>query len=460
MKHIEQKVISFIRKNKLIKEKDSLLILLSGGTDSVFLLYILFKLRKLFNIKINAFHLNHMLRIDAADDDEKFCENLCKSLKIPFFSKKIDINKYSKKEKISVEEAGRIIRYLEAEKIIKENKISLICTGHHQDDLVETVLLNFIKGSGIDGLSGIPVKRNNIIRPLLCLKKSEIMEYLESANIEYKIDETNYDSGFERNFLRNEIIDIIAQRLNPNFNESIVRLSEITTHFRNYSSSIIEEKIKKIVLVKEEESRKEISFKIEKLKNEHPFIQREIFRCIIKKEFHHEPEYRDAEKFISFFDKQKGKKIELSGKIEGTKEAEEIVLFQKSRIKREKEREINFSLDEKVQIGKRNLIISEASKESVYFDSDNNVEFIDADNLDKNFSVRKWKEGDYFSPLGMKGEKKISNFLTDLKIPSSQKKNVFVLLNKKKIIWVVGLRINNKFKIKENTKKVYKLCLK
>lgn len=253
MNYVEQKIISFIRKNELIKENDSILVLLSGGADSVFLVYFLNKFKKLFNIKINAFHLNHMLRKDAADDDEIFCEKLCKKLNIKLFNKKVEVAKFAKKEKISIEEAGRIIRYNETEKIIINNKINKAATGHHQDDLVETILLNFIKGSGIDGLSGIPVKRDNIIRPLLCLKKSEINEYLEQNNIEYKIDETNYDSGFERNFLRNEIIEIISQRLNPNFTDSIVRLSEITSLFRDFKTTVLDEKIKNIISVKEED---------------------------------------------------------------------------------------------------------------------------------------------------------------------------------------------------------------
>lgn len=458
MNYIEQKLISYIRKNELIKEKDSILILLSGGADSVFLLHILNKFKKLLNIKLNAFHLNHMLRQDAADDDEKFCETLCKDLNIPFFNKKVDVSKFAKKEKISVEEAGRIIRYQEAEKIITNNKINRIVTGHHQDDLVETVLLNFIKGSGIDGLSGIPVKRGDIIRPLLCLKKSEITEYLEQNNIEFKIDETNYDSGFERNFLRNEVIDIISQRLNPNFTESIVRLSETTSLFKNFRNAVLEEKAKTLISIKDEE-RKEISFNIKLLKKEDPFIQREIFRYIIKKEFQHETEFRDVEKFISFYEKQKGKKIEFSRKVKGTKEADEIVLHRGGKKKKSNDKELIIYLGEKLKFEKGNLQIVEASKDEIIFGESQNIEFISGDKLSEKFTLRKWKEGDYFSPLGMKGEKNISSFLTDLKIPSSQKKNIYVLLNKNKIVWVVGFRIDNKYKINNKTEKVYKLCL-
>jgi len=171
MKNIEQSVLKFINDKNLIQKDDRILIALSGGPDSVFLLHFLLKYKRKLRITLGALHVNHRLRGKEADLDEEFCRNLCGKLEIIFYSVKKNVKEYTVKNKLSVEEAGRIIRYRELEKAASAQNYSKIATAHNCDDNVETVLLNLIKGTGLKGISGIPVSRGKIIRPVLCLTK-------------------------------------------------------------------------------------------------------------------------------------------------------------------------------------------------------------------------------------------------------------------------------------------------
>ena len=174
MKDIEQKVIRFIKENEILFSGEKILVALSGGPDSVFLLHFLNKYRKKFKIEIAAAHINHLLRGKDSERDELFCKAICEELSISFYCVRKNIKSYSKKNKISLETAGRKIRYDFFEKVSKKNKYNKIVTAHNADDNAETVLLNLIKGTGIKGIAGIPVRRNNIVRPILALTKKEI----------------------------------------------------------------------------------------------------------------------------------------------------------------------------------------------------------------------------------------------------------------------------------------------
>ena len=199
MKKTEQKVLRFIDEKNLLEKDDRILVALSGGPDSVFLLHFLNKYSKKFKISLSALHINHGLRGKAALADEHFCKKLTKKSGIRFYSVKRDVKALARKLKISTEEAGRLIRYEEFEKFSAKEGFSKIATAHIADDNAETVLLNLIKGTGLNGISGIPFSRGKIIRPLLVLTKEEITQYLKFYKIDYRTDLTNLKSEYERN---------------------------------------------------------------------------------------------------------------------------------------------------------------------------------------------------------------------------------------------------------------------
>lgn len=224
MKSTEQKVIKFIQNHSLINNDDKILVAFSGGPDSVFLLYFLKKFTKKFGIHIAAFHLNHSLR-KSADKEQKFCEKFCDNSSIPFYTLKVDVKTFADQNKISVEEAGRILRYKYLQGYAKDGGFNKIATAHNADDNAETVLLNIAKGTGVKGISGIPVKRENIIRPVLCIRKSEIESYLKQNKIDYVVDKSNLTLKYERNFIRLKIISELEKKLNPQFVNSVLSTS-------------------------------------------------------------------------------------------------------------------------------------------------------------------------------------------------------------------------------------------
>ncbi|MDO5517977.1 MAG: tRNA lysidine(34) synthetase TilS, partial [Clostridium sp.] len=201
-----KKVLSYIKDNKLINPGDKVLVALSGGPDSVCLLNILFKLKDELKIELGAAHLNHMLRGKDAFGDEQYVIDVCKQMNIECFTKQVNINEYSKKEKLSSEMAGRLVRYGFFEEIIKEHGYTKVATAHNANDQAETILFRLMRGTGLEGLGGIKVKRDNIIRPILCLSRQEVEDYIEQNQLKPRIDKTNFEKIYNRNKIRLDML--------------------------------------------------------------------------------------------------------------------------------------------------------------------------------------------------------------------------------------------------------------
>ncbi len=453
MKATEQKVLQFIKDNNLISEGDKILIALSGGPDSVFLLHFLLKFKRKYKIKIGAAHINHQLRGDESERDELFCRAICNELNIPIFVKRVNVKTVAKKTKSSLEVTGRKIRYDFFEKISSTEKFNKIVTAHNSDDNSETVLLNLIKGTGVKGISGIPIKRGNIIRPILCLSKSEILNYLDSNKYEYRIDKSNLSNEYERNILRNDIIPLIKENLNPSFDDAILNSAINFQRLNLFIEKLLNELKEKITIKKN----KLISVPLDFFNNYDEFLISQLLKNIIDETFNIKSELSDINKIHSLIIKQVGKSEELLGNIVTLRERDNIVIS-RNRHKNE-ELKKHLTIDSSVKIGKKVLSVSTVSKESIKMGGNKNIEFVSADILKNDFIIRKWNSGDKFYPLGMKGTKKLSDYLTEIKIDSLTKKDQLVLTNNNQIVWVVGHRIDDRFKITDKTKKVLKLCL-
>ena len=454
MKATEQKILRFIKENELLLSGEKVLIALSGGPDSVFLLHFLNKYKKKFKIEIGAVHINHLLRGKNSRRDELFCKTICNELSIPFHFHRQNVNIYSKKNKISLETAGRKIRYDVFEKISKTYKYDKIVTAHNADDNAETVLLNLIKGTGIKGIAGIPVRRKNIIRPIISLKKTEILNYLEQNQFEYRIDESNLSNEFERNFLRNEVIPLINKNINPAFTNTVLNTSLNLQRLNSGLAQIVND-LKSDLIVKHNKS---VSISTELIKTSSDFIISYLIKEIIDENFSVKLESKDLKKIFLLTKKLSGKSEELSGNLIALRDRNKITVQKKSRLKNTDKKKI--SIGSSLKIVSKSFSISEVKKSEIKIGKSKNVEFISADNLSDHFVVRQWKEGDKFTPIGMHGTKKISDFLNDIKINSFEKKEQPILENNGKIVWVIGKRLDDRYKITPNTKKVLKLCLK
>lgn len=455
MKALEQKTLKFIASEKLIEPGDRVLIALSGGPDSVFLLLLLHKYRNKLKIEIGAAHVNHMLRGKDADTDELFCRELCDDLHITFISEKADVKRYAKENKHSIEEAARILRYGILNGIALKGRYNKIAAAHNINDNAETVLLNLIKGSGISGISGIPVKRDNLIRPLLNAYKSEILAYLAESGQEFRIDKTNEDEDFERNYIRKTLLPVIKSKLNPSVEGALFNSSQT---LRN-AKIVLAEHIEKLETECVRFASNLIEINIAKIKDRKEPVLGEIIKHTVKKYLKKDIVYNDYLTVKELMDKQKGRRADLSSRLFAVKEKNFIVIGEKAGNENNPETVIQIGEEKETGCGK--LKISIVPKKEAKLGGDSKKEYISGDNLSSpEFIVRNWKKGDKFIPLGMKGFRKLSDFLTDSKLDSLKKKKQLTLINKNDIIWVIGLRIDDRYKITETTNTVIELCLK
>lgn len=455
MNQIEQKIFEFVKRYNLISEGDKILVALSGGPDSVFALYLLDRFKEKYFFELYAAHVNHNLRGKDSKADEAFCRGLCASMKIKIDVHNVDVKKSAKDEKLSLEEAARKLRYDALQKSCAKFKCTKIVTAHNSNDNVETVMINLLTGTGLQGLTGIPVIRQNIIRPLLCVDKASIMKYLHEKGIQYRIDKTNLENDFKRNFIRNEIIPVLKKEINPSLEETIFK----TTRVLEESSALLGNVIASTCIKYVSLSKNKAEIDIKVVDEYGSRILGEIFKKVLKDHFGHEYSYSDFLALSGLLKKQTGKKIELASNLTAFRDRGKIIFIDE---KGQKE----FS-DVKIAFGKeykcpgfvfKMEIVPKPSKGDL--NKDENIEFISADNTDDIFILRKWKFGDKFIPLGMKGFKKVSDFLNEQKVPASEKKQQLVLVNRNNIVWIPGLRIDNRYKLTENTQKVFRLCMK
>jgi tRNA(Ile)-lysidine synthase len=451
LKQTEEKVIKFIRDYNLISPGDKILIALSGGADSVFLTYFLHKFKKKYKITLGALHINHMLRGKNASADEKFCKAFCSELSITYLSSKKNVKSFSKKNKVSLEEAGRVVRYKALERTAKRDGYSKIATAHNSNDNAETVLLNLIKGTGLRGFSGIPISRGRIIRPILVLTREEIIAYLTKLNILYRTDETNTSNEYERNFLRNEIIPVIKQRLNPSFEDAVLHSSAIMKQHYAMVQSQVDDLYKSYVNY--EDSRASIS---ELVLKEGEAFAAELIKTVVERNFLIQLSFKDVTSVSRLFNENRGNKVNLPEGITAWREKGRVVIFKGLK---DLFTPLMIKVGQSVKLTEGTLNIQNTSK-SGFTSRKPGEEYIAADDADETFQIRKWKSGDKFYPIGMRGSKKVSDFLNEKKVDAHSKKDILLLTNRDRIVWIIGMRLDNRFRITDHTERILKICLK
>lgn len=249
---MKENVLNTIKKYNLIENGDRLVLGVSGGPDSICMLNILNDIRNDKNLHMEfdiiVAHVNHMIREEAIED-EKFVENFCKKIDVPFYSKSIDVQKIANNNKIGTEEAGRNARYEFFDEVLKKTNSNKIAIAHNKNDKVETMIMNMLRGSGIAGLKGIePIKNNKYIRPLIECERFEIEQYCKENNIDARIDRTNFENVYTRNKVRNIIIPYIKKEFNPNIIQTMDRLSELVKEEDEYLENTVKAKYKELII--------------------------------------------------------------------------------------------------------------------------------------------------------------------------------------------------------------------
>lgn len=431
-----------IKEKNLLNTGGKVLLAVSGGIDSMVMLYLFEK----SGFDYGIVHCNFQLRGDESDGDEEFVKTQVLIHGVPAYFKRFDTEEYAQINGISIEMAARELRYEYFEKIRVENGYDCIATAHHSDDLIETFFLNLTRKTGIKGLTGIKDKSGRIIRPMLFASRADIEKYASEQYIEFREDSTNSEVVYQRNFLRHKILPLFSA-LNPSFKKNLLASIENLKDAEAVYSGYFEVEKQKVV----ENAADSLIIDIEKLRksghpkillleillelNFNPGVVEEVFQSLVTesgKQFFSKTHrlVKDREKlFITEITGQENRIFYL--------EADDVQLFEPFGMTIEKLPAKDFKI----------------RKES-------NIACLDLEKLEFPLLIRKWQEGDYFQPLGMTGFKKLSDFFIDEKIPVHQKENTWLLCSGEKIVWVMGMRIDNRFKINPKTNRVLKIEIK
>ena len=418
------KVKDYIKKHKLLSLSDLYIVALSGGADSVALLLLLDEM----GYKFHALHCNFHLRGEESDRDERFCEDLCLKKNIPFHRIHFDTLMYAETHKMSVEMAARELRYRYFEQLRKDIGAEGICVAHHQDDTVETVLLNLVRGTGLRGLTGIQPRNGAILRPLLCVTRTEIEAYLATKQQDYVTDSTNLETDFVRNKIRLQVIPLLRQ-LNPAVSENIVRTAEHLTEAQKVLDAVVDtykgSNQLDLCALQQVGSAEYIVF--EWLK-QYGFNGSQV-QQVISAETGSICSSPTGYEVL----KDRGRLL-----VEPT-----IMAFTPIRIPEEG----TYVLpdDRRLNVRRSNPFVSKDSHEAT----------LDARQVRFPLTVRRVEEGDWMIPYGMTGRKLLSDLMTDLKMSLFDRRRQLVVVDAQgAVVWAIGLRTDHRCRVTDATQEV------
>lgn len=419
-----------------LKEK-KLLLAVSGGIDSMVLVYLFKQLQFDFAVA----HCNFQLRGNESNGDEDFVKSICDSLSIPLFVQKFDTKQFATDYKLSIQLAARKLRYDWFYELLEKEDCDYILTAHHLDDSLETFLINFSRGTGLDGLTGIPNQNDRIIRPLLPFSRNEIESFAKENTIQWREDSSNASDKYLRNKLRHDVIPVLKE-LNPNLLTSF----EKTVENLKQSQSLVEDATKLVykMVVEENDTLLKINLKeLLKLPNYTAYL----FQWL--KQF----EFTAWDDIYALANAQSGKQV-FSENYVLLKNRDYLILSVRVD---EQEDEVFYveknQKDVKIPLNMSICNISDISN------ANPNCIFVDEDKLQFPLIIRKWEEGDYFYPLGMQGKKKLSKYFKDEKLSLIDKSSQWLLCSDNQIVWIIGKRQDKRFKVETNTTNIVQIKL-
>lgn len=429
----------YIAQQQLFTGKDKILLTISGGMDSIAMAHLFYVSKFDFAIA----HCNFQLRGKDANKDQEFVEKLAKQYKVEFFTTNFNTKEYAEEKGISIQMAARELRYNWFEEIRIKHNFNYIATAHHSDDVIETILINLSRGTGIKGLTGIKAKNNKIIRPLLFASRADIENYVIENKLSYRTDKSNDEIYYSRNFIRKQIIPEL-EKFYPAIKSNILK----TSTYLKQADEILKKEVEKV------------KTQISKVENNLYKIDISELSKIENLDFYFYEILNDFGFNSSTCDDILNSLHSHSGKVFHSKEYRllkdrECLIISKDANQFASNSFINHntkSIDSPIK-----LSVEHINNQTIKISKDANSAFLDADKVEFPLQIRKWQDGDYFFPLGMTGKKKISDFFIDKKLSIFEKENTWLLCSDNKIVWVINHRIDNRFKITSETKKVLKI---
>ena len=468
------KVFDYTKKHHMINQGDRIVVGVSGGADSVCLLYVLWRLSVEIGYSVIVVHVNHGIRGEAADDDEQYVKELCLRLGTPFYPFHIDVRSMAKEQGLSEEEAGRNARYQAFIQICKANKCNKIAVAHNKNDNAETILFHLLRGTGLKGLSGIEPKRKLkmtdgdvlLIRPLLHIERYEIENYLHNEGIEYRTDATNLTEDYTRNKIRNVILSYAVKEINSgainHINESALKIGEALEFI---DSSVA---CQYLQVVRQEQDSYFIN--IEALERQAGVIQKGLIRKAMEQLSGHlkDLEAKHVEAVLELTEKQVGKLIHLPYGIMASREYEEIKLFKKKEIADKTEKEtmvpIQISIPGTYFIPQKGRYLETQIlnyEKNMPIPKNSCMKWFDYDKIENAVEIRNRREGDYIQINSVGGRKKLKDYFIDQKVPKPLRDSQILIADGSHIMWIPfeGERMSEKYKVDETTVKVLSMKL-
>lgn len=459
---MEEKLLQYISDNGLIMAGDRILIGVSGGADSLALLYFLKKYQGVLNVEIAAAHLNHEIRGKAAEEDHAFVKEFCIKQSVLLYDKSVDVIQLAKKNKISLEEAGREARYAFFKELQSSEAYNKLALGHHLDDQAETVLMRLIRGTGVKGVAGMLSEtkgESNIIRPLLCVDKKTVISYCQKNGLHYRTDNSNFETDVTRNKLRLEIIPMLRE-INPRVEEHLSEFAMLAHEYEQFLQNSIAELSTYMITKKSNR----VYLNLEMWRLQVPLLQKELLRQMIF-------QFKGSLKEIEY-----NHILCVKEQLLSEKTVWELHLPHGMQAVRRYEL---FWIEEKKavvpEIGCYELLPDKAyyfSKEGLWIKltviSDDSIKkskelknhsekYFDYGKIRGKLYLRNRRPGDYFNPVGIAGKKKIKDYFIDRKVEREKRNAIPLLAVGSEVIWILGYAINREYQVSSETKSILKV---
>ena len=451
------KVNQTIEKYNLLEKGERVVVALSGGPDSTALLAVLVPIAKDLNLSLIVAHFNHGLRGAESDEDENYSRDLSEKMGLPFVSGKMDLSKGNKG--LSPEDFYRRQRYDFLNKISDDYQAQKIALGHNLPDQAETVLLNILRGSGLEGLKGfLPMRDDKFIRPLMEISRGEIISFLREKGISYRQDSSNENKRYLRNQIRSELIPYLKEKFNPKIEQSLAQMAEILRLEDEFIRQHVDEVLKSSFIQRQQNR---IMLKISYVNKLPSAIRLRLFKTILES-------LNPAKNGFSFIHIksldnlaqkcESGKRVDLPLGIVVRREYDDLILEGKKVCSKQMEYEYTMNIPGSIYVKERKLTVRSeiTKKENVDFSSKSKV-YLDLDENQQPVIIRNRRDGDWFQPLGMQGRQKIKDFFIDHKIPQCKRNEIMLFVDQISVIWIENMRLNDRVKITAETKNVLKL---
>ncbi|MCS6821053.1 MAG: tRNA lysidine(34) synthetase TilS [Microscillaceae bacterium] len=434
----------YIAENELFNLSHKLLLAVSGGIDSVVLLDLSHKSQ----FQIGIAHCNFQLRDKESEQDEVFVRELAQTYQVPIYVQRFDTQALAKQNGQSIQMTARQLRYDFLGQIAQKYNYDFILTAHHQNDQIETILLNFIRGTGISGLRGMFVKQNNLIRPLLWASKEQIIDYALQNHLTWREDSSNQSTKYKRNEIRLKVLPLLKS-LNPNIEQTLKENAERWLA----TERILQKQVQLFEKQAITYQYNQILIDIEQLlQTQEPVL----FLWYVLQPYHFS--YSLCKQISQSLTAQAGKTFHNLF-YEVLKDRKYLILYRRAVSFTNQASEVLIqSFSETINFENFTLHLEFMPKTAnLVLEKDPTTAYLDAEKLALPLKVRKWQQGDYFYPLGMKNKQKVSDFLVNNKVSRLEKNEIWVLTSQEQIVWIIGKRIDNRFAIQERTQKLVKI---